>query len=139
MTEKKQMTMQQKLNWRRRVVAICGFALYLTGAIFAVAQLAGTNSYYELRSDEYMNDPTIPYNERGNATYTFTDEWLSDTYDRLLWYVVPWLILFAIGGVMVLGTPYMMMKEEEVHKNFCKGGEARYCPECGLELSKLKE
>ena len=139
MEEKKEKTMQEKLRMRAQALWALGICLIVIGGLWMDVQLSSIIPYNELRSDEYMNDPTIPYNERDNATYTFTDQWLKDTYWRLAWYAIPGGVLFAIG-VALYSCKDWIINGKEVHKTLCKGdGEARYCSECGLKLSELEK
>lgn len=139
MDEKKtEKTMAQKMRLRNELVTAMGLGLMLLGAMWVVVTMAEPNVYLKLRSDEYMDDPTIPYNERDNATYTFTDDWFSETHNRLIWWSVPGIIIFALGVIpFYMGD--LMFRDTEIHKQCCKGGEARYCPECGLKLSRLEK
>jgi len=145
--KKKEKTVQEKWNERDRALAIIALGLILIGALWAMASMAEPSVYMKLRSDDYMNDPTIPFNERDNATYTFTDEWLSEKYNRLMWWVVPGAILLVCGYAMVYLPGLVGINEKTIHKEFCKIPEKfedehptwRYCPECGLKLSRLEK
>jgi hypothetical protein len=139
MEEKKEKTMQEKMNQRIKLLGACSLLLIVLGGAFALAQASAVSTYWDLRSDDYMDDPTMPFNERENATYTFTDQWLKDTYWRLIWYAVPGLIMYLVG-IVVFYTRDLVVNEKEIHKTFCKGeGEKKYCPECGLKLSRLEK
>ncbi len=140
-------TIQEKWNQRQKGLAIGALGLILIGAMWAIACMAEPSVLMKLRSDDYMDDPTIPFNERDNATYTFTDEWLSERYDRLIWWCVPGVILLACGYAMVYLPGLAGINEKTIHKEFCKMPELfetehptwRYCPECGLKLSRLEK
>ena len=139
MEEKKEKTMQEKINRRSQILWAVSHMLIVFGGLWASTQIWSATPYYDLRSDEYMDDPAIPYNERDNATYTFTDQWLEEKWTRLMWYCVPGYILFAVGFVLSYSRDWLI-NEKEVHKTFCKGsGEPKYCSECGLKLSELEK
>ena len=136
----------EKCILRKRVVLVLAFAAIVIGGMLAIYAMGAAQSFFELRSDDYMNDPTIPFNERDNATYTFTDEWLSDRYNHLMWVAMPGLVLYVVGvGVLFLGDA--IISDQSVHKAYCKitarYGDTypswKYCPECGLKLSKLEK
>ena len=144
--EKEEKNELEKCLMRKRIMVMVGFVAIIVGGCLAVAALGASAPFYELRGDEYMDDPTIPFNERDNATYTFTDEWLSDRYNLLMWVAMPGLVLYVVGiGVLFLGDG--VMSDRSVHKAYCKittrYGDTyptwKYCPECGLKLSRLEK
>ncbi len=144
-------TTQEKWDRRNNGLAIAGLVLILVGVFWATVCMAEPSMYQKLRSDDYMDDPTIPFNERDNATYTFTDEWLSEQYNRLIWWVMPGAILIACGYAMVYLPGLIGIDEKTIHKEFCRQWQNEkyssedgpkdmtYCPECGLKLSRLEK
>ena len=141
-TEKSEL---EKCLMRKRIVLMFAVVAIMIGGMLAIFAIGAAQTFFELRSDDYMNDPAIPYNERDNATYTFTDEWLSDKYNLLMWVAVPSVILYVVGcGLLFLGDG--VMSDQSVHKAYCKKWESeplsmhfKFCPECGLKLSRLEK
>ena len=137
--KKEKLTFIERARKRVAMVEIVGLGIFIVGMMGVMLMIHGATVYHELRGDEYMDDPSMPFDERTNATYTFTDDWLKDKYYRsMLWAVIPGVIggagyAVAIGGVSILNL-------KETHKEFCRGqGKDRYCSECGLKLSKLEK
>ena len=147
--EKEEKSELEKCIVRRKIVAAIGLCVLMLGAIFALTVIGAAQTFFDLRSDDYMNDPSIPYNERDNASYTFTDEWLSDRYNTLIWWAVPGLLMIAIAYVILISSD-IVMDDKQVHKAYCKKWEDgdnpnepklgfKYCPSCGLKLSRLEK
>ena len=148
--EKEEKSELEKCILRKRVVWVLAFVAIVIGGMLAIYAMGTAQTFFELRSDDYMNDPSIPFNERDNATYTFTDEWLSERYNYLMWVAMPGLVLYLVGvGVLFLGDG--VMSYQSVHKAYCRqwqnekfaGNDGledmKYCPECGLKLSQLEK
>jgi len=137
MTKKK--TEFEKMLVRKKIIAafIIGFLVVgysLMMFIFGVSSIV-TN----MGLDEHMTDPTIPYNERDNSTYTFTGDWIVDRVYDMIYIGVFAASLLAVGYAMII-TSDALMSRRQVHKLFCDySGKTKYCPNCGIEMSLLKK
>lgn len=118
-----------------RTVAIYGCIL---GAGLLFGGLATQTIYDVLQSDEYLTDDGLPYRDMNNATYTYPSSELDRLGEGATWQIY--------GGAMLLGSTiaivgamiYALPPKKDEHQLRCKGtGEWKYCPECGLKLSKL--
>lgn len=115
--------------------AIGVLLLYGGLAILAIVALLSVPTM-ELADPNHLTDPAIPYNEMDNATYTWTAEELLDKAS----YIVPYMFLAA--GIMTggMGVLLVIPSQKRLHKVHCTGDDKwRYCPECGLKLSRLKK
>ena len=140
--EKKERSVQEKINDRSRSAVIVALALVLIGVMCAIGPIAESGVYQKLRSDDYMNDPAIPFNERSEANYTFTDDFLKDTRDRLMFWAIPGVVMLAIGYAVMILSDYPLSRKE-MHKELCKKTDIytnygfKYCPDCGIRMSRL--
>ena len=128
---------------RKEIAIICIGLIMLAGAflcLFGALQMLG---YSNLLQDKYMNDPTIPYNEFENATYTISAKEIKDIISDQFWYlgIGAALVGMAYVGVMAIGA--VTPNQKELHINNCEYTvntdemDITHCPTCGLKLSLL--
>jgi len=137
MAEKKDFREQVKV--RKSVAGLCGLLILALGAIVVLWASFQMSFYSELLSDDHMTDPAIPYNELENATYTFENEWLMEKVDGSLFILLFGAMLF-VPGYIIFVFAESLFGDKMMHREFCKGSsEGKYCPECGLKLSRLEK
>ena len=107
----------------------------------------------KLMTEEYMQDPTIPYNEKDNASFVLTPDNIDAIYKDVQNFLIAGGIIL-ISGVAVAGSLMVVTpSKKERHKLVCPGVvniavdlkrekafssiEPEYCPMCGLKLSLL--
>ena len=117
-------------------LCLYGLAIGVAGLLFAFGSLAIIGS---LDNDKYLSNPDIPYSQMDNATYTYTDENLSDLAGGF----TEFLYLAGIISVASAACFLVMMisyDKRELHILTCtpvKG--VKYCPECGVKIESLKK
>ena len=145
MTKELKESMEKKRKIRG-LIAILGLYAVVIGFAVLVIGLFSAQSLDRWLDEEHMSDPSMPYNEFENATYTITpndlDELLVMSQDMAVIGVV-----FLGLGVAIIGTMIAVMpSKKEQHKLICPNIEAMfwgnkvepiYCPVCGLKLSLL--
>lgn len=130
---------RKRLKRNRGVIALVAFVLLILGA-FGVLHAANSAAVYMALIDEdHMTDPGIPYRDLENATYTYDRQYLEEqvenTNNLMLICVIPVFI-----GTGVFYTLLAMPNGKDDHRRFCDGtSEKKYCPECGLKLSRLEK
>ena len=100
--------------------------------------------------DDHMTDDGIAYRDIDNATYTWAREEIEERIDNNFKAVM-------IGGACVAATyvgflvlAALTPSKEKDHKRYCtdlspytitgwENVEVKYCPECGIDLKKLKD
>lgn len=111
-------------------------AIGLAGLLFVSGSLAIIGS---LDNDKYLSNPDIPYSQLDNATYTFTNEDLSDLAVALteFLYLTAIIVAASASSFIVMMVAY---DKRELHILTCtpvKG--VKYCPECGVKIESLKK
>ena len=141
MTEEKMDSGQVKrLRKRRNYVEFVGLCVGLIGGMVLMVSALEASSYNDLEyKNKYLTNPDLPISEWGNATWTISHKQIHDEAAGFILYAV-------VGGVVLVGGFGLAMgglispSFKELHLMGCKGNEEpKYCPECGLKLSELKE
>ena len=125
-----------------------GFYALLIGFAIIFMGLFGAQSLDRWLDEDHMADPSMPYNESGNATYIITQDDILElivfSRDTMAFGVV----FVGIGMVIVGSLMAVVPSKKERHKLVCPNIEAMfwgsnvkpmYCPTCGLKLSQLEK
>ena len=129
-------------SYKRREKAIMTVAimtLVVGYAMFIVANLQA-DGYENMKSYDHLTDDGIAYRDLDNATFTWTSEELDKLHDDT--YYVQWLggSIIGIGLAILFAGMILIPSDKKTHKIQCDGsGEKKYCPECGLKLSRLEK
>ena len=130
---------KDEIRARKRAAGIIVIALLLIGAVIALFGAIQSGVITGIASEDHMTDPTIPYNELENATFTIDAEWVKEKQQEALYIVILGALLVAPGYVGLILVD-ALAGDKRMHQEFCKGaGEQKYCSECGLKLSRLKK
>ena len=143
---------EERARMKRTRLGIGSIALVLLllGA-FGMLWTATTSTVYaDLVNEDHMTDSGIAYRDLDNATYTYDREYIENKVDDLanlmLLSIIPLFVGMAIFYVMIV-----MPDERDEHRLFCRqwqnekfaGNDGledmKYCPECGLKLSRLEK
>ena len=139
--------LKESMEKKRKIsglIAILGLYAVVIGFAVLVIGLFSAQSLDRWLDEEHMTDPSMPYNEFENATYTITpndlDELLVMSQDMAVIGVVFLGLGAAIIGTMIAVVP----SKKEQHKLVCTNPkymdpDNTYCPECGLKLSLLEK
>jgi hypothetical protein len=130
----------KRLRKRTKGIGLVSFLVIFVGlAIFLIAFMEA-NQYSQLEFEKkYLTDPNIPVSQWENATWTISHKQIHSEQVKM---VLPGAIGLAIVGFGAgFGfTGLISPSPKELHKMGCRGeGKQKYCPECGLKLSELKE
>lgn len=125
---------------RNRVaIAMVSLVLLFLGVMGVLSCANATSVYLGLIDEEHMTDSGIAYRDLENATYTYDRNYLEEQIDN----VRVLTVLSAVPLMVGLGIFYAMMampNGKDDHRRFCDGtSEKKYCPECGLKLSRLEK
>jgi len=139
--------LKESMEKKRKIsglIAIVGFYALVIGFGILIMGLFSAQSLDRWLDEEHMSDPSMPYNEFENATYTITpndlDELLVMSQDMAVIGVV-----FLGLGVAIIGTMMAVVpSKKEQHKLLCSVTVREhetdlYCSECGLKLSLLEK
>lgn len=135
MTEESKKEMREQERSRKKHIAIGALVLMLIGVAIALVGIVFTQPYIE--DVDHMTDPSIAVRDIDNATYTWSAAELKDLrMDRL--------VIVVVGALFVAaGYPLFILSPDDkyLHKMYCEIIEEnnfKYCPECGLKLSRLE-
>lgn len=129
----------EKMNKVRSGIGVIGIVILLLGALAMLYSLGPMSVIEKLVDEEHMTDDGIAYRDLDNATYTYDRAWIENELDTWLNYMLATLVPIMVG--IALFYVYMFMPGGRAfHKAHCDGaGEAKYCSECGLKLSRLDQ
>ena len=137
---------KKKDDWVKKRNDKVGFIglLVLEGIVIGLgvvlAGMAIHGIYNVLESDEYLTDDSLPYRDMDNATYTYPATELARLAEGGTWLIFVGVAVLgaslAAALVFIIAVPGL--KDEHLLR--CHGdGEAKYCPSCGLKLSRLEK
>ena len=111
-------------------------AVGVAGLLFACGSMAIVQS---LDNDKYLSNPDIPYSQLDNATYTYTNDDLEKLTVGLreLFYLTG---IFTVASASCFLVVMLSYDKKELHILTCKQiKDVKFCPECGLEIKRLKK
>lgn len=116
------------------VCVAVGLLLVLFGG-FTLMQFAW------VAQEKYLTDPSTPYNELENASYTITPEEIVSQTKNVQSIVILAFPFLAFGLGIVLTTTFIVGTKIERHNENCEytvksKDYAKYCPICGIRLEK---
>jgi len=133
MTEKE--TEKEALWKQKKRIEIMSLVLMGVGAIVILLGLFLSMDAFLIDYD-HITDPSMPISEKDNVTYTWTAEELTSQAEKSYPFLFIGLGVFVGGYVMI----FTVIGDRKFHRLHCKGSsELKYCPECGLRLSRLEE
>lgn len=120
-------------------VIICGI-----GAVILAFAFVSSVGYSIISQEKYLTDPSIPYNELENATFTIGADEVEAHQDSLLIYVVIGSCVFFMGYAILIAILSVFGSRMKNHIEDCEWSttsemEVEYCPICGIKLSEVKE
>ena len=136
MEEKKNEGIAKQQRKRATAIAIACLCLIGTGVALVLVGAMHTSVYPA--DFDHITDKSLAVRDIENATYTWTAEEIDEQADK-------GLAIMIIGGLFAAaGYPllFVVPRETELHKMYCEieeYGPCKYCPECGLKLSRLEK
>jgi hypothetical protein len=127
---------EKEVLWKqkKRVEGVAAIML-LSGLVVILFSLFSSMNI-NLVDEKHITDPSMPISEKDNITYTWTAKELEHQMDK-------WLPGALVGiGMLVGAYPlfFITVGDKKFHKLHCHGSaEWKYCPECGLRMSRLEE
>jgi hypothetical protein len=138
MTDKEKKSYGKRMKNARDAMTVFGLSFLLIAAVAVFYSLGVAQSVVDMADEDHMTDPGIPYRDLDNATYTYDREWIESKADSMITYFL-WVFVPLVGGLVLFYASILMPSDKDYHKSECKGaGEAKYCSECGLKLSRLE-
>ena len=126
----------EKLRMRGKNIELTALCIMLAGGLGLLVAMFMGQGYVDLVSDDHITDQDMPVRDLENATYTYTADELLSRFQHVLPLLVASMTAFASGGIMLAVTG---PSEANFHKLHCGEGDQKYCPECGLKLSRLEK
>lgn len=145
--DKKEKTWREKRNESMSSVLIMVLYGIVIGAVIVVAGLSMNGMYQTLKDDKYLTDDGLPYRDMVNATYTYPAKEIDRLSDGGLWLIAGGIALMGGGAAVAFAVMIVHPDTKDLHRSLCKAypgiektdPKIKYCPECGLKLSKLKK
>jgi len=151
MDEKKELIreMRESMKKAEKVVAFGVVALMVVGCMILLYAAFVSVAYVNIMSDDHMTDDGIAYRDLDNATYTWSGSEITEMMEDNTWVLAVGAALIGMGYVAMLVYAALMPSGTKSHTIYCrqwqneqfagKDGleDMKYCPECGLKLSKL--
>jgi hypothetical protein len=117
-------------TWVCIVVLAAGIASVLASVVFIMLEPLS------LMDRDHITDQDMPIRDYDNVTYTWSAEELADRAERGTPLLLIGLGMFLAGYAFL----FVLIDDKQVHRLHCTGdGEWKYCPECGLKLSRLEK
>jgi len=139
MTQKEELSALEKVRKNTRYLATGLFCVLVVGAAFLFFGLFQFTANENLKDPTHFSDPNIKYSDMKNASFTWTRQEINSEE-------MTGIYLALFGGGLVAGVYVLALvfpSKKDFHKLGCKEiqeyGNIKYCPECGLKLSQLKE
>ena len=87
---------------------------------------------------DHLTDPSIAVRDLDNATYTWTADEITTSAKNKAY------VVFLGVGLIMAAYPLIFLTtgDREFHKRYCEPvdpSSSKYCPECGLKLSRLEK
>jgi hypothetical protein len=138
MTEDKGKVELEKVKKNARIVGGVGLIVLLVGLV--VLFMAIFTMFDKMIPDnEHITDQDLPVRDIKNATYTWTADEIKDMVDEKTGFLVMGGAIAAVGMGIFYSAAVIEPSSIKMHKIGCAGqGEKKYCPECGLKLSRLE-
>ena len=148
MAEEKNKIELENLKKKMDLVGFIGLALVVVGGAIALWALMMPLSAM-LPDNDHITDKGMPVRDLDNATYTWTAEEFEKILDRQSDWFVAGLIFLVPGIALFYAMISIAPSEKKLHLIGCKkakdyqfcpeyGAANKYCPECGLKLSRLE-
>ena len=140
--------LKESIEKKRKIAELVYFAamyVLLIGVVIAFIGLFQADAVGQFMDEEHMLDPTIPYNERDNASFVITPDNLDALYEKTKEILIIGGIIAGIGIAVLAVVAAVTPGRKERHKllcgpkPFCVDLEIIYCPSCGLKLSRLEK
>ena len=140
--------LKESIEKKRKIAELVYFAamyVVVIGVCIAFIGLFQADAVGQFMDEEHMLDPTIPYNERDNASFVITPDNLDTLYEKTEGIVIIGAVLLGAGIAVVASVAAVTPSKKERHKllcgpkPFCVDLEIIYCPSCGLKLSLLEK
>lgn len=150
MDEKKIAEYRKNMKKREGLVGALLIGCLIVGAGVLFYGMWAQNVWGQVVDEDHMTDPSIPYNERENATYTWSSEDILEKVTDLNMIYYAGGVLIAVGYAGALTFAALSPDKKKDHLRYCanlapykipgwENIEIKYCPECGLELKKLEK
>ena len=141
---------RKTMKRRRDICSMLLLGAILVGLAVMFVPLLSNTGLRGVMDDDHMTDDSIAYRDLENATFTWSAEEINELVDDN-YYVA------MLGGAIVASTyvgflvlSALTPSKEKDHKRYCtdlspytitgwENVEVKYCPECGIDLKKLKE
>ncbi len=131
--------MLEKVQKNKKLLGAAGMILIVIGGAIVLIAALPLGIYPEMMDEEHITDDSIPIRDMDNVTYTYEKEWFDQKEEDARYYVLAGCIPVAAGYALLLATG-AFVDDRKNHRMHCDGtGEKRYCPECGLKLSRLEK
>ena len=140
--------LKESIEKKRKIAEIIYFAamhVLIIGVVIAFIGLFQADAVGQFMDEEHMLDPTIPYNERDNASFVITPDNLDALYEKTKNILSIGAVIAGSGSVVLGSVAAVTPSKKERHKllcgpkPFCVDLDIIYCPSCGLKLSRLEK
>ena len=150
MDEKKEpiREMREKMKKAEKVVSFGVVALLVVGCMILLYAAFASVAYINIMTDDHMTDDGIAYRDLENATYTWSGSEITEMMEDNTWVMAIGAALAGMGYVAMLVMAALIPSDTKSHAIYCKQWETpedpdeakfKYCPECGLKLSRLEK
>lgn len=115
--------------------------LLLIGILLVFVSIFSTDFALRIMDDDHLTDDSIAFRDMDNATYTWTAEELEDMMDDGRAFLFFGAGVALSGYVAFIIVRILVPSKEKDHKRYCEitaPEGSKYCPECGIDLKKLK-
>ena len=150
--------LKKSIEKKRKIadlISISGLYALLIGVGILFIALFQVNAIEKFVNEDYMVDPSIPYNERNNASYIMTPDDFELIIDECTDFLIIGAVIAGIGIAVLACVCAIAPSKKERHKLVCphvvsiavdlkrekafSSIEAEYCISCGLKLSLLDD
>jgi hypothetical protein len=129
---------------KRKISSLTFLTMLIAG--FCVIMLAAMelHGYEMISQDKYLTDPSTPYNEMENASFTIPAKDIVAGIDTLYIWMVCGISIIGCGYLSLVGFALVIPSKKKDHIDNCRYGintdsEVEYCPLCGIRLKDVKE
>ena len=137
--------LKKSIEKKRKIaglISIVGLYALMIGVGILFIALFQVNAIEKFVDEDYMLDPSIPYNERENASYIMTPDDIKSIISECGDFVIAGAVIAGMGIATLACVVTLSPNKKEMHKLVCKKLHANdttslYCRECGLKLSLL--
>lgn len=140
MTQKEEISALEKIKKDTKYLAIGLFCVLLIGAMLLFFGIISCIAYQNMKDPTHFSDPNMKYSDLKNDSFIWTRGEINSE-------MTVWTYLIVFGGGLLAGgyvLTFVFPSKKDFHKLGCSVQEFReirdikYCPDCGLKLSKLK-